>query len=296
MITRRHFVRLLAIAAASPTLARTETNPSAGPGFGPLTPDPDSIIDLPAGFGYTIVARRGQEMDDGLLVPGLQDGMAAFAGSDGQVILVCNHETHPYEVAESPFGARAERFATVDRRFQYDSGKDKSPGLGGTTTIHYDPAKRRRTHMHMSLLGTENNCAGGPTPWGSWLTCEECFFDPGTSFERGHVVHREKKHGYIFEVPSNAMEAVDPVPLTQMGRFEHEATAVNPATGVVYLTEDRHQSLLYRFLPNVPGQLGEGGQLQALSIKGMSRFDTRNWINPHGHGSGSYLRSILGRP
>jgi secreted PhoX family phosphatase len=135
--------------------------------------------------------------------------------------------------------------------------------------------------MHMSLMGTENNCAGGPTPWGSWLTCEECFVDPGTSFERGYVVHRQAKHGYVFEVPANAMEAVQPIPLKHLGRFEHEATAINPATGVVYLTEDRHQSLLYRSIPNVPGNLREGGRLQALGIKGEESFDTRNWIDPN---------------
>jgi len=282
MINRRHFVQLLAVAAATPVNSVVHAKTSSGVGFGPLKTDSDGIIDLPAGFGYTVISATGQEMDDGLLVPGLQDGMAAFAGDNGQVILVCNHEIHPYEVNESPFGKRAERFENVNRGVQYDSGSNKTPALGGTTTIHYDPETRRRTHMHMSLLGTENNCAGGPTPWGSWLSCEECFFDPGTSFERAHIVHREEKHGYIFEVPANAMEAVEPVPLKQMGRFEHEAAAVNPATGVVYLTEDRHQSLLYRFMPSVPGKLREGGRLQALRIKGMDGFDTRNWLDPKG--------------
>lgn len=282
MINRRHFVQLLTIAAASPASSFAQNKNSDGTGFGPLRPDPNRVIDLPAGFSYTVVSAKGEEMDDGLLVPGLQDGMAAFTGKNGQVILVCNHETHPYQVAESAFGLRAERFELVNKNAFYDKGMGKSPALGGTTTIHYDPLTRRRTHMHMSLMGTEINCAGGPTPWGSWLTCEECFYDAGTSFERGHVVHREAKHGYIFEVPANAMEAVDPVPLTQMGRFEHEAAAVNPATGAVYLTEDRHQGLLYRFLPNVPGKLQEGGRLQALGIKGQEGFDTRNWLSPVG--------------
>jgi len=292
MINRRHFVQLLAVASATPANLVVHAKTPSGAAFGPLKPDPGGIIDLPAGFGYTVISATGQEMDDGLLVPGLQDGMATFAGDNGQVILVCNHEIHPYEVNESPFGKQAERFESVNRRVQYDSGKNKTPALGGTTTIHYDPKTRRRTHMHMSLLGTENNCAGGPTPWGSWLTCEECFFDPGTSFERGHVVHREEKHGYIFEIPANAMEAVEPVPLKQMGRFEHEAAAVNPATGVVYLTEDRHQSLLYRFVPSMPGKLREGGRLQALRLKDMDSFDTRNWLDPNGmHADRSYETS-----
>ncbi len=282
MINRRHFVQTLAAIGASPTGSLAKSRSLAQSGFGSLRPDPERVIDLPSGFDYSIISQRGQEMDDGLLVPGLQDGMAAFAGDSGKVILVCNHEIHPYETNDSPFGKGGERFTGENRHRQYDTGNQKSPGLGGTTTIHYDPAARRRTHMHMSLKGTENNCAGGPTPWGSWLTCEECFFDSGTSFERGNVVHRERNHGYIFEVPANAMEAVDPVPLTQMGRFEHEATAVDPATGIVYLTEDRHRSLLYRFKPNVAGKLREGGRLQALGIKNTHRFDTRNWLDPKG--------------
>jgi len=282
MINRRHFVQLLSIAAASPATSFAREKMPDGVGFGPLKPDLNGVIDLPAGFSYTVVSERGQEMDDGLLVPGLQDGMAAFAGENGQVILVCNHEIHPYEVEESAFGRRAERIELVEQSSHYDIGMGKSPALGGTTTIHYDPAARRRTHMHMSLMGTENNCAGGPTPWGTWLTCEECFFDPGTSFEWGYVVHRQSKHGYIFEVPADAMEAVNSVPLKHLGRFEHEAVAVNPATGVLYMTEDRHQSLLYRFLPEVPGKLREGGRLQALGVKGEGGFDTRNWINPKG--------------
>ena len=246
-------------------------------GFGPLRSDPGRILDLPEGFGYSIVASRGEEMDDGLLVPGLADGMAAFPGRDGQVILVCNHEVRASRMNQSPFGAGAERLSKVGSGKIYDAGEGKTPGLGGTTTIHYDPASRRRTHMHMSLIGTDTNCAGGPTPWGSWLSCEECFFDEGTSFQGGYVIHRERKHGYVFEVPANAMTPVEPVPLKDMGRFEHEAAAVDPASGVVYMTEDRHQGLLYRFVPKVPGMLSAGGRLQALKLADGAGFDTRNW-------------------
>jgi secreted PhoX family phosphatase len=279
MINRRHFLQTLAVAATGPACGFARADEASNAGFGKLIADPNGMLDLPAGFTYDVVAKRGQEMDDGLVVPGLADGMAAFAGDNGNVILVCNHENHPYELGESAFGHRHQRLAGFAGDKIYDRGGDKSPGLGGTTTIHYDPVARRRTHMHMSLIGTENNCAGGATPWGSWLSCEECFFDPGTSFERGNVIHRDKKHGYIFEVPAAAMEAVTPVPLTEMGRFEHEAAAVNPASGYVYLTEDRHESLLYRFIPNVPGELQQGGKLQALAITDRPGFDTRNWHN-----------------
>jgi secreted PhoX family phosphatase len=277
VINRRNFLHALIVAAAAPSGNILRAENSANTGFGKLIRDPQGILDLPAGFSYTVVAERGEEMNDGLLVPGLADGMAAFQGDNGNVILVCNHENHPYEFGASPFGPGHERLARLEFGKIYDAGKFKTPGLGGTTTIHYDPRSRSRTHMHMSLIGTENNCAGGATPWGSWLSCEECFFDPGSSFERNYVVRREKKHGYIFEVPAAAMEPVTPVPLTDMGRFEHEAAAVNPASGYVYLTEDRHRSLLYRFVPHVAGRLAEGGRLQALAIRNQPRFDSRNW-------------------
>ena len=262
---------------------------SRSAGFGPLRPDPGRILDLPEGFSYSIVASRGEEMDDGLLVPGLADGMAAFPGGNGQIILVCNHEVRPYRINQSPFGAGAERLSRVASGSIYDAGEGKTPGLGGTTTIHYDPESRQRTHMHMSLIGTDTNCAGGPTPWGSWLSCEECFVDPGTSFEGGYVIHRERKHGYVYEVPSQAMTAVEPRPIRAMGRFEHEAAAVNPASGIVYMTEDRHQSLLYRFLPDVPGKLANGGRLQALVIRDEPAYDTRNWSGGKGMAIGKWF-------
>ncbi len=81
----------------------------------------------------------------------------------------------------------------------------------------------------------------------------------------------------MFEVPADATGPVDPVPLRDMGRFEHEAAAVNPQSGIVYMTEDRNRSLLYRFIPNESGKLHLGGRLQALCIAGKPSFDTRNW-------------------
>src|SRR3546814_6551889 len=87
---------------------------------------------------------------------------------------------------------------------------------------------------HLSLAGTAINCAGGVTPWGSWLSCEEAFLDS------------DKPHGYVFEVPASARGMVDPLPLKALGRFRHEAAAVDPRTGIVYLTEDRDDGLFYR--------------------------------------------------
>jgi len=216
-------------------------------------------------------------MSDGLLVPGEADGMAAFPGENDDIILVCNHENGPEESHHSPFGPGNERFGRIDRQRVYDAGAGSTPALGGTTTIVYDPLEKRTRRHFLSLAGTEINCAGGATPWGSWLSCEETFTDPGPAYVLGRPVVREQRHGYVFEVPAKASGPVEPLPLKDMGRFEHEAAAVNPASGVVYLTEDRHRSLLYRYLPDQPGELHRGGRLQALAIADTPSFDTRNW-------------------
>ena len=159
----------------------------------------------------------------------------------------------------------------------YDRGKDQTPGTGGTTTKIYDPATGATELEYLSLAGTELNCAGGPTPWGSWLSCEECFKSPGLGWSVGRLVSRDRHHGYVFEVPSGHEGLVQPVPIKAMGRFEHEAAAVHADTGIVYMTEDRHHSLFYRYIPDEPGRLREGGRLQALAIAGQPSLMTHNW-------------------
>ena len=275
MITRRNLLQTLALAATSPRLAAREAVSGA---FGALVRDPNEILDLPQAFSYRIVSRQGDEMDDGLLVPPRADGMAAFDAGNGRIALVCNHENHPSR--EGAFGRSNERLERIDVDRLYDAGGGQSPGTGGTTTILYDPSQGRTLRQHLSLAGTEVNCAGGPTPWGSWLSCEECFERPGRARAGGRDIIREKAHGYVFEVPWRSQGPVDPRPIRAMGRFEHEAAAVHPKSGVVYLSEDRHRSLLYRYLPDVPGELSRGGRLQALGIAGSPSFDTRNWDAP----------------
>jgi hypothetical protein len=274
MINRRRFIQTLAAAAAAPAHRAVARS---GHGFGKLVADRARIIDLPAGFEYRVIARMGEEMSDGLLVPAEADGMAAFVGRNGRINLVCNHENHPSQQRRGPFGPGIERMEHIDAGCVYDKGKGKTPGTGGTTTLVYDPLTRRKENQFLSLAGTELNCAGGATPWGSWLSCEEAFSDPGSSYGLTMSVHREQRHGYVFEVPASGTGCVKPQPLKDMGRFEHEAAAVDPASGVVYLSEDRHRSLLYRFLPDVPGELHRGGRLQALAVVGQEQFDTRNW-------------------
>ena len=237
--------------------------------FGPLVSDPTGIFDLPEGFSFRVISRVGDRMSDGLLVPGSPDGMAAFPGPDGLTLLVRNHECDTTAKQLSPLGRDYEHIGKVDLASFFDAGHGKTPAHGGTSTIVFDTTTGRVRAEFLSLGGTVRNCAGGPTPWGSWLTCEE-------SVQRKGKDH-EQDHGWVFEVPATAEPRLHKaVPLHDMGRFNHEAVAIDPGTGIVYLTEDRGDGLLYRFLPNTPGRLVEGGRLQMLAIIDRPSLDTRN--------------------
>jgi secreted PhoX family phosphatase len=277
MINRRRFLQCLAVAAVTPPLARTAC--AGAIGIGPLRPDPDGLLDLPAGFSYRIVSRSGDTMDDGFKVPRAHDGMAAFPGEDGRVILVCNHELPPAFPKHSAFDSGFAALPQSVKRRIYDHGGGTSPGAGGTTTTVYNPRTGQTERQHLSLAGTEENCSGGPTPWGSWLSCEECFEGPGTGLSEGRLVTRDQLHGYVFEVPANESGLAEPLPIKAMGRFEHEACAVHEPSGIVFMTEDRHHSLFYRYIPNVPGRLREGGRLQALAIADRPAQQLHNWSN-----------------
>ena len=273
MQTRRQFVQCLIAAALLPAhSARSDGGALA------LMPDPDRLLDLPAGFRYRIVSTAGTTMSDGLRVPGHHDGMAAFARDDGRIALVCNHELGLRTQHASAFNDRIDQISEEQARRFYDFGQGETPGAGGTTTTIYNPATGETERQFLSLAGTEINCAGGRTPWNSWLSCEECFESPGGS--PGDPAIREKRHGYVFEVSADADGLVEAVPLKHLGRFEHEATAIRPETGIVYLTEDKHHSLLYRFLPAKPGDLAAGGRLQALAVRGHAHMQTHNWSEP----------------
>lgn len=278
--SRRDFLRRTSIFAAGFLSLRnfcalaTDASARVAP-YGPLVDDINGVLELPAGFSYRVISVSGNTMSDGLIIPGLPDGMAAFPGPDGLTVLVRNHELLPFE-GPSAFGKSNEHFNKVDKSKLFDAGFGSTPHQGGTTTVVYNTKEQKVVSEFLSLAGTSRNCAGGPTPWNSWITCEESVVKAGQGTDGEY--RSERDHGYNFEVPATAeMKLHKAVPLTDMGRFYHEAVAIDPQTGIVYETEDRDDGLIYRFIPNEPGKLSAGGKLQVLKVREMPSLDARNW-------------------
>jgi hypothetical protein len=226
-------------------------------GYGPLSPTADlrdgvERISLPQGFQYRSFGVAGTLMSDGNLTPLAHDGMAAFRRR-GRIRLVRNHEDRNAPGAGSTAGDPAKK---------YDP-----QGGGGTTTLVIHPATRELVRDFISLTGTTVNCAGGQTPWNSWLTCEET--------TQGPIQGWDKPHGYVFDVPVRANSPVDAIPYPPMGRFSHGAVAVDPHTWIVYETENNgSNSGFYRYIPRRRGKLDEG-TLEMLAIDGTPNYDTR---------------------
>jgi secreted PhoX family phosphatase len=285
--SRRQFLRRSAVTVGFLGLSRFSIRTAQaalgeeGLKYGKLLPDPNRIFDLPAGFTYEIIGRAGDFMDDGLRMPGRTDGMGAFPGPGGSTILVRNHELEKDLTFAGPFGLQNELLDKVDSDLIYDPGQKIAPQIGGTTTVVYNPKTREVEKQFLSLAGTCRNCAGGQTPWNSWISCEENVDPAGTPEEPDNK--NESSHGWAFEIPaSTEMTLTKPQPIEAMGRFNHEAVCIDPRTGIVYLTEDRNDGLLYRFIPNKKEELLAGGKLQFLSVESgvtgaKKDFDTRNW-------------------
>jgi len=217
-ILRRGVAGGLAVSLFGGPLALTATARS-GPGadgFGPLLPANQDGLQLPKGFTSRVVAVSNQ------LVPGTS-----------------------YVWHRDPDGGAT--FATGDGGWIYVSNAERGTGLGGVSALRFDAAGNV-VDAYSLLTGTTRNCAGGPTPWGTWLSCEEtgngrtweC--DPFTPNSQGVV-------------------------RTAMGVFQKEAAAVDPVHQLVYQTEDRSDSLLYRYRPSNYPDLSSG-VLEAAQILG----------------------------
>ncbi len=243
------------------------------PGYGALSAAAakntgEKFLALPAGFEYNIIGRVKGEMSDKRPTPGLHDGMWTFKVKN-ELRIVRNHEVSG--------GSIPRPGSAIGSRNHYD----ETAG-GGTTTLVIDPKTNTVIRDFVSLSGTLINCAGGPTPWASWITCEETTL--GNAVRTRASDGRKTggfpiPHGYCFEVPAAANSEVMPVPLKAMGRFVHEAVSVDRRSGVVYLTEDYATSGFYRFIPKRKGRLAEGGVLQMLTVTGKPEYDTRTGQN-----------------
>lgn len=271
MTNRREFISVSALAfiGLQNLVMGASASIVGGKRFGSLVVDPKGIIDLPEGFTYRILSKRGETMVDGLKVPGKPDGMAAFAGPDGKVVLVCNHELSVDMKKQGPFPDSENYPEDLDPALSHDPGvKGRNPHLGGTTNLVFDPETGETLSQFLSLTGTDRNCAGGPMPWGTWITCEE---------PKDLTDKRGLDHGWCFEVKATAEPGLQKaVALRELGRFRHEAVALDPATGILYLTEDRNDGLLYRFLPEKKNDFTKG-RLQALAIVDKPRANLCNY-------------------
>jgi len=242
----------LAVAGAVPSLA--QANPArprpfvgAGKPFPPLVDDPDGILALPEGFSYAIVTRAGVTRLDGDqgVTPADHDGMAVYDAGGGRYTLIQNHEIDPGAEFGVPHVA-----GTV-----YDPG---AVDAGGCTVITTDRAGRNLGEF-VAISGTVSNCAGGPTPWGTWLTCEETEDRAGDDWEEdGRSGVFEKDHGYVFEVWADG--TADPRPIKCLGRYAHEALAIDKDRTHIYLSEDADEpnGLFYRWTAPRGVRLGNG--------------------------------------
>jgi secreted PhoX family phosphatase len=191
------------------------------------------------------VQRGGAPMSDGYRVPGRPDAMGCFDLGDGRWALMRNHE----------LGPRAHTMSALYPKQRAPKEAYDASSHGGVTRLVLD-RQGKLLSSNLVLHGTARNCAGGMSPWG-WLSCEESV---------------EPRHGHVFLCPTDAAHVRPARPIPAYGRFLHEAVAIDPDDHAAYLTEDRGDGCLYRFVPARPDEPFGAGTLQAMAIEGRARF------------------------
>lgn len=191
--------------------------------------DPNTRMMVPRGFSVREVARTGQRAHAGsdYVWHALPDGGATFPMDDGGWVYVSNSEVGAWR-------------------------------QGGVGALRFN-AQGEVVDSYAICTGTTNNCAGGPTPWGTWLTCEEI------------------DEGLVYECDPTGRQLAVPAPL--LGVFKHEAAAVDPVHRHIYLTEDTEDGNFYRFVPEHYPEGGRAdlskGRLEVAVVTGDDPLQTR---------------------
>ena len=256
-MNRREFLTLTSLApfiGLKELLAINDSNIQKRTLLRRMNKDKNKVLDLHPKLQYKVISKAGSTMSDGLRLPDLPDGMGAF-NVNNNIVLVRNHELHPRsKMNKSAFKNPEKQMKELGRK-HYDKY-----AIGGTTTVVMNRTTKLVKREFLSLSGTNTNCSGGVTPWGTWLTCEE-------NIQKKKV--NTVPHGYVFEVDPRNSALNDPIPLKNMGRFHHEAVAFDKFQNA-YLTEDRDNGLIYKFSPKRLNNL-EKGDLFALNLVFLSQ-------------------------